>query len=213
MLKKRILGLLGLLLLLLFIAVLWANRVITNHARGRLFDDPQAIPYNRVGILLGTSKYLTQGGLNPYYSYRIEAAVRLMKAEKIKYLVISGDNRVKNYNEPRTMRTDLIREGIDSTRLYMDYAGLRTFDSMVRIREIFGQDSVTVISQAFHNERALYIADREGITAIGFNATEVAGTRGLKTALREKLARVKLFLDGWFGKRPRYLAEKIPIPG
>lgn len=163
-------------------------------------------------MLLGTSKYIPGGRLNLYYHFRIEAAVALVKAGKIKYLVISGDNSRKDYNEPELMRQDLIAAGVDSSIIYLDYAGFRTFDSMVRLKEIFSQTAVTVISQPFHNQRAIYIASREGINAIGFNATDVDGNVGFKVQAREKLARVKMFLDFWLGSKPKYLGKKIALP-
>jgi SanA protein len=162
--------------------------------------------------LLGTSKYGKHGRNNPYYDYRIEAAINLLKNGKIKYIVISGDNSRKDYNEPESMRSDLIKGGIDPANIYLDYAGFRTFDSIVRLKEIFGQDSVTIISQQFHNERALYIASGEGITAIAFNAKDAGNKKGLETPWREKLARVKTFLDFWTSKKPKFLGSKIIIP-
>lgn len=90
--------------------------------------------------------------------------------------------------------------------------GFRTFDSIVRLKEIFGQESVTIISQPFHNERAIYIASKEGIAAIGFNAKDVNARYGFKTQLREKLARVKVFADYLFSVKPKYLGDKIIIP-
>ena len=102
--------------------------------------------------------------------------------------------------------------GIDSTVIYLDYAGFRTFDSIVRLKKIFGQQRVTIISQLFHNQRAIYIAQKEGIEAIGFNAKDVSGDAGLKVQLREKLARVKVFVDMITGKKPKFLGEKISIP-
>ena len=187
------------------------NKIIVDSATGKLYVDTETIPFNKVGLLLGTSKFVNRH-INPYYRYRIQAAAELIKDHKIKYLIISGDNGSKNYNEPETMRKDLINDGIDSTIIYLDYAGFRTFDSILRLKEIFGQDSVTIISQQFHNERAIYIASKERINAIGFNAADVNGKQGLKTRLREKLARVKVFLDFWFGKKPKYLGSKIIIP-
>ena len=147
--------------------------------------------------------------MNPYYKYRIKAATDLMKAGNIKYLVISGDNGRKEYNEPEMMRDDLIKAGIDSTSIYLDYAGFRTLDSIVRLKEIFGQDSVTVISQLFHNERALYIASKEGIVANGFNAKD-GYAEGVM--LREKLARVKVFVDFILATKPKFLGKRIAIP-
>jgi SanA protein len=195
-----------------FITVIACNYIINKTAKGKLFTDAKTIPYNKVGLLLGTSKRLSSGYQNLYYYYRIEAATQLLKEGKIKYLVISGDNSRKDYSEPEDMRADLIAAGIDSTVIFLDYAGFRTFDSVVRLKEIFSQDSVTIISQQFHNERALYMARKEGITAIAFNAKDVSAHYGFVTQLREKFARVKVFVDYLTGKKPKFLGEKVIIP-
>jgi SanA protein len=193
------------------VAIFITDAVIRRYARGKIFSDTASIPFNKVGLLLGTGKFMENGSLNPFYEYRIEAAAALMKSGKIKDLVISGDNSRKDYNEPEMMKQDLIKEGIDSNLIYLDYAGFRTFDSIVRLREIFSQTSVTVISQPFHNERAIFIAGKEDIHAIGYNARDVAGKPGIRIQLREKLARVKVFLDMLTHKKPRYLGPKVTI--
>jgi SanA protein len=194
------------------LTILYCDRQVKASAVGKTFSNIDSIPYNHVGLLLGTGKYLDNGALNPYYSYRIIAATQLLKAGKVDYLIISGDNSRKDYNEPETMRADLVAAGIDSAHIYLDYAGFRTFDSMIRLREIFSQNSVTVISQKFHNERALYIAGRENINAIGFNAPDVSASVGLRIRLREKLARVKVFVDYLFHTTPKFLGPKVRIP-
>lgn len=209
--KKLIIWSLFGLIFISLTAIYVCDASIKANAKGRLYSNINDIPYNRVGLLLGTAKYTkTRGFDNPYYTNRIKAATSLMKAGKIKYLVISGDNGRKEYNEPEMMREDLIKAGIDSTRLYLDYAGFRTFDSMVRLKEVFGQDSVTLISQLFHNERALYIASKEGIVANGFNARDKPGGEGVY--LREKLPRVKVFVDYLIATKPKFLGKKIELP-
>ena len=207
-----------LLMVLIFLAVIGVltiyicNKAIAKATEGKLFSDTNSIPYNKVGLLLGTSKYLANGSVNYYYSFRIAAAVKLINAGKIKYIIVSGDNSRQDYDEPTQMQQDLIKAGIDSSIIYLDYAGFRTFDSIVRLKEIFGQDSATVISQPFHNERAIYIASQEGITAVGFNARDVSTATGFRVQLREKLARVKVFLDYVFNKKPKFLGKKVIIP-
>ena len=181
-------------------------------SKGKLYSRPDVIPFNKVGLLLGTSKYLVDGRPNLYYLFRIQAAVELYKHGKIKYIIVSGDNGTTDYNEPEDMRNDLIAQGVDASHIYLDHAGFRTFDSIVRLKRIFGQESVTIISQPFHNERAIYIASKEGIAAIGFNARDINSGAGLKVQVREKFARVKVFLDYLFGKEPKFLGEKILIP-
>ncbi|RYZ17861.1 MAG: vancomycin high temperature exclusion protein [Chitinophagaceae bacterium] len=210
--RKKLLYLLLLLAAAAIASVYFCNRAVDRAAEGRLYTDVDAIPYRKVGLLLGTAKQLESGWENRYYTYRIEAAAALLKAGRIRYLVISGDNSRKDYDEPSLMRADLIAAGVDSARIFLDYAGFRTFDSMVRLHDVFGQDSVTVISQAFHNERALYIAGREGISAIGFNARDVGSRSGLRVQARERLARVKLFLDYLIGTKPKFLGPKVVLP-
>ncbi len=208
--KKRLVSF-GLLVLCLFLVVVYCNNRVNKAGEGKLFSAVEAVPANHVGLLLGTGKYLGSGAINPYYQYRVEAAAKLLADGKINYLVISGDNSRKAYNEPEMMRADLVAAGIDSSRIFLDYAGFRTFDSMVRLREIFSQQCVTVISQKFHNERALFIAQKEGIAAIGFNAKDVSASAGFKTQLREKLARVKVFIDYLLATEPRFLGPKVSI--
>ena len=193
------------------IALFTCNKIIVEAARGKLYSDTDSIPYRRTGLLLGTNKLVHDQYTNPFYKYRIEAAAALMKSGKITYIIVSGDNSRKGYDEPTEMRDDLIVAGVDSSHIYPDYAGFRTFDSMVRAREIFGQDSLTIISQKFHNERALYIGSREGLSVIAFNARDVSRRGGLFTLVRERFARVKVFVDYMTGKQPKFLGEKVKV--
>jgi SanA protein len=211
--KKVLLYTLLLAIISIVITTYLCNRIIVDTARSKLYSDLETIPFNKVGLLLGTSKYGRHGNSNPYYDNRIKAAIKLLNSGKIKYVIISGDNSRADYNEPESMRSDLIKGGIDSAAIFLDYAGFRTFDSIIRLKEIFSQDSVTIISQQFHNQRAIYIAFRSGITAIGFNAAEAGNTKGVETPLREKLARVETFLDFCVNKKPKFLGSKIIIPG
>ena len=210
--KSKILIILIFLLVAIFVLIKFCDDGIKQVSAGKVFYNTEGISNNKTGLLLGTGKFLKNGYENPYYTYRIRAANDLLKSGKIKYLIISGDNSQKNYNEPEMMKQDLIKLGIDSTKIYLDFAGFRTFDSIIRAKEIFGQDSITIISQAWHNERAIFIAEKEGITAIGFNAKDVNKRAGLKTQIREKLARVKVYFDYLFNTKPKFLGKKVEIP-
>lgn len=194
------------------LGIVFCNYRISRYAKDKVFNDPALVPYHKVGLLLGTSPRVRGGKSNPYFDNRIDAATTLYKAGKIKYILISGDNRRHNYNEPQAMQDSLVKRGIPKHALVLDYAGLRTLDSMVRSKEIFGQDSVTVISQQFHNERAIFLGQHYDIRAVGYNAADVTDHRGMKTRLRELLARVKVFVDFITNKQPRHLGEKIEIP-
>lgn len=209
---KRILKFILFGIVFLLITIFICNKIVVDNAKERVFNSAKNIPANKVGLVLGTVKYLRNGRVNLYYKFRLEAAIKLYNSKKIKYIVVSGDNGSKKYDEPTAFKEDLVKVGIPEDRIYLDYAGFRTLDSMVRIKEIFGQDSITVISQQFHNERALFLADTYNIKAIGYNAKSISGKYALKVNLREYLARVKLFIDILFNTQPKYLGEPIKIP-
>lgn len=197
---------------ILVIAVTWiANNLIEKSTDEFVFNDLNKIPHNKVGLLLGTSKFLKSGLPNQYFSNRIQATVDLYKSHKIEFVVISGDNSKKDYNEPLDMKNELIKSGIPENKIYLDYAGFRTYDSVIRLDEIFGQKSFTIISQDFHNRRAIYIAKYKDLKAIGFNAKDIDLYNGFKTKLREKFARVKVFVDILINKEPKYLGQRIEI--
>ncbi len=205
--RKRILALLA----LPFAVVLLSHLIIEWGTSGKLYDEVQAVPYNKVGIVLGTARHRSEGGLNPYYENRIKAAVTLFKAGKISFVLASGDNGSIYYNEPDTIKKDLIAAGIPEDKIFLDYAGFRTLDSMVRAKTVFGLDSATIISQEFHNERAIFIAGFKGLDAVGYNAEDLSGRQGLKVQTREVFARVKVFVDLLLNTQPKYLGEGVRI--
>ncbi len=178
----------------------------------RIFDDIAEVPENRVGLVLGTSKRGPKGYLNPYFVNRIAAAAKLYRKGKVKHLLVSGDNRHRSYNEPEDLRDALIERGVSKKDITLDYAGFRTLDSVVRAKKVFGLRRATIISQDFHARRALYIAKRCGIDAVGFSAKAVRRRWFARTHLREIAARVRVVLDVYvFRTKPRFLGEKIEI--
>ncbi|WP_437371433.1 SanA/YdcF family protein [Maribacter litoralis] len=208
---KKILKIFGLLLILLVLIIFACNIIISSTANGKTFTDISSTPKNRVGLVLGTSNKLTNGSPNPYYTYRIDATKALYNAGKIEFILVSGDNGSIYYNEPDTFKKDLVKAGIPEHVIFLDYAGFRTLDSMFRAKFIFGLDHVTVISQKFHNERAIYIAKQKGLNAIGFNAQDVSTSQGLKVQLREYLARVKVFIDMLLNTQPKFYGTTVEI--
>lgn len=208
---KKWLKRIGLVLTLVVIGVIVCNAYVELTAKGKTFNNATEIPANKVGLLLGTGKYLKNGRVNLFYSYRINAAVKLYKSGKIKYILVSGDNGNKNYDEPTTFKEDLIAAGIPENKIILDYAGFRTLDSVVRSKEIFQKENITIISQQFHNERAIAIANAKGMNAVGFNAKNVGGRSGFKIKVREVLARVAMCIDLVIGKQPKFLGKKITI--
>jgi SanA protein len=189
-----------------------SNGIISQYSKEKVYSDLEEIPKNKVGLVLGTSKKLSDGRENLYFRYRIQAAINLYEAKKIEYILVSGDNSTNAYDEPTDFKKELIKNGIPEEKIYLDYAGFRTLDSVVRAKIIFGQEQITIISQKFHNERAIYLAEKNGILAIGYNAKDVPGRYGIRVQLREYLARTKAFVDILFGVGPKFLGEQVQIP-
>ncbi len=189
---------------------IWScNFWIKQSTENQVFDTLSELPENDVALVLGTSKFTRYGYQNPYFYYRIQAAAALFKAGKVRHFILSGDNSIKEYNEPRQMKKALIKKGVPESAITLDYAGFRTLDSVVRSKEVFNQQRITIISQKFHNHRALFIANHRGINAVAYNAEDIGVQLGLKTRIREYLARCKAVLDiTILNKQPRFLGKK-----
>lgn len=196
---------------LALLAALLPQVIIPLAAAGRLHT-LETLPPRQVGLVLGTSKFLSSGRPNRYYRYRIDAAEAAYKAGKVRVLLLSGDNSTPYYDEPSTMRADLIARGVPAEKLVLDYAGFRTLDSVVRTAEVFGTREFTVISQPFHNQRAIFLARARGLDAVGLNARDVTGAGGLKVQQREFFARIAAVLDIALGRQPRFLGGQEEMP-
>ncbi len=210
--QRRLWAFFSFTLTLLILLVFYTNWRISWSTAEYIYDDISKVPENMVALVPGTSSKLANGSTNLYFKYRIEAVAELYKARKIRYVILSGDNGTKSYNEPKEMKAELIRQGVPDSVIYPDYAGFRTFDSVIRAWKVFGQKRYTFVSQLFQNERAIYIARAHGIEAIGYNAKDVGYYSGFKTKTREMLARVNVFLDLYLlNKQPRFLGDPIHI--
>ena len=196
---------------IMVLALFMAHLYINYNAKDKLYNDVNAIPENQVGLLLGTSKYTSNNTINLYYKYRLEAAYLLYKNKKVDRILISGDNSTSYYDEPSTFKQDLINLGIPEDKIILDYAGFRTLDSVIRANKIFGLDSFTIISQKFHNQRAIYLAQHHNLNVIAFNAKDVKRRYGLRTNAREYLARSKAIIDVIINTQPKFLGPKISL--
>lgn len=191
---------------------IYANVAPVWISRGKIFSDVKSVPPMDVGLVFGTTDRIGDDE-NLYFRYRMDAAEKLWKAGKVKTFLVSGDNREKNYNEPEKMRQALMARGIPKERIECDYAGLRTLDSVVRAKKVFGVHKVLFITQRFQAERGMYIAQANQMEAYGFEAEDVLGEGGRKTKLRELGARVQMWLDVHFlDTQPRHLGERVEMP-
>ena len=180
--------------------------------RNLAHDETAALPHRKVALVLGCSRTLADGSANYFFTYRMDAAAELIKSGKVDYLLVSGDNRRHSYDEPTMMKEALIARGVPSDRVVCDFAGLTTLDSVVRAKAVFGQPQITIVSQRFHTERAIYLARAYGIDAVGYNARDVPLPAAPRTYTRELLSRVRAVLDAnILHRQPRHLGGPIVI--
>lgn len=199
-------------LVLAAVLLAWlAERRLERLADPYLFDDPARLPDVDVALVLGAAPIGPEGGPNRYFEYRLDAAAALWRAGKVKYLLASGDNSGPDYDEPSAMRAGLIARGVPASAIYRDFAGVRTRDSVVRARSVFGQQRLIVVSQGFHAARAIFLARADGIEAWGLAARDVNRAYSIFTELRRYPSAVRAYLDVWLDTPPRHGGPSIAV--
>jgi SanA protein len=201
----------SIIFLLLGIAI--TNIWVVKSTEDQLLTSIDQVDANSVALVLGTSSKLSNGEKNPFFENRIKAAAQLYKSGKIAHFILSGDNlSSKYYNEPAEMQKALLKRGVPKKAITLDLAGLRTLDSIIRSKEIFGQEKILIITQPFHSYRALFISDFYHIQAKALGAKEPQNEISLKMKVREYLARTRAVIDLYiFNTAPQHLGKKEPL--
>jgi len=208
---RKILISIFVLIALTLLFLLFSNIWIVSYGKSRSVSLIEDLKPRDVALVLGTSSSRNGKEENLFFTYRMKAAADLYHSGKVKHFILSGDNSNKKYNEPQDMKNKLIALGVPQTAITLDFGGRRTLDSVVRCKKIFQQSKIIIVSQAFHNYRALFIAKYSGIDAIGFNA-KYPSESSSKIILREILARPKAVLDLFiFKTKPKIMGEKENI--
>jgi len=194
------------------VAVVAANWWVLRQSQRHIVKTSAELPLIDVGLVLGTSPLGPSGGANPFFQGRITTAALLYRIGSVKHLLVSGDNGTKNYDEPSAMQTALIAQGVPASAITLDYAGFRTLDTMARAKAVFGLQRVTVITDDFHQPRAIFLARAQGLDAFGFPSGRVPFRWSKKTRAREVVARVKACLDVYvLHTQPKFLGEPVML--
>jgi SanA protein len=215
--KKRILICCSAVVAIIAIIVISCNLSVAFKARGRIYDKVSDMPHNRVALLLATSPITPRGGHNFYFDNRITAAYDLYANGKADYIIASGgdyrDVHTYGCDEPKAILDSLVARGVPSKRIILDYEGTRTLNSIVKAKQVYQLDSVTIISQPEHNARAIAIADHYGLYTVAYSAAPSHIRRSrIKNTIREYLARVKMYLDFVIGKEANIDGTPIKLP-
>ena len=182
-----------------------AERRLDRTAEAMSFTDVARLPGVEAALVLGTAPIGPEGGPNVYFVRRLDAAAALWKAGNVKYLIVSGSG-----DEPAAMRAGLVERGVPAAAIYRDPAGHRTWDSVLRARDVYGQKCI--VSQRFHLSRALFLARHAGMEAWGFEARDVESPYSVFTELRRFPSALRAYIDVWGGASAR--SEGAPVrPG
>lgn len=202
---RRWLLVMAILILAGVLAIVGADLMCRNAAAEKIFRSTASVPTNDVALVLGTGKFTARGNPNLHFSQRIEAAAALFKSGKVRHLIVSGDNSVKTYDEPTDMRDALAAAGVPTNAITCDYAGFRTLDSVLRAKTVFGLTNLTIVTEAFHCPRAVWIAQRHGMNAVAFAAPDLSARWSARVKLRETLARTLCALDLYvLNRQPKF---------
>ncbi len=165
-----------------------------------------------VAIVFGAG-LLRDGSPTPVLRDRVETAADLYFTGKVQKLLMSGDNRFVEYNEPGAMRAYALELGVPEDAIVLDYAGRRTYDTCYRAKEIFGVDQALLVTQRFHLPRALVICNGLGVAGEGVSADRRAYRRSSLGIwnLRELPATLVAFIDTFITRPLPVLGEKEPI--
>lgn len=198
--------------LVLLVAFVATNFWIVRAAHDSIYTDISTVPKNDVGLVLGTGPFTAKGNTNLHFAVRVEAAANLYRSGKVKHLLLSGDNHIRGYDEPTEMKNALLKLGVPDSAMTLDYAGLRTLDSMERARKIFGQTKITLITEPFHAARSVFLARHFGLEPIVFCAEQLPAMWTNNMVVREAAARIVAVLDCYVWHRgARHLGEPITI--
>lgn len=188
-----------------------AQRRLETLAAPFMTSDASRLPATEVALVLGAAPIGPEGGPNRYFEYRLDAAAALWREGKVRYLLVSGDRRPPDYDEPSAMRAGLVARGVPAERIYRDFAGVRTRDSMLRASDVFGQKRLIVVSQPFHLARAIFLARQEGMEAWGLEARDVDRPYSILTTLRRYPSALRAYYDVWFDTPARHGGKPVAI--
>jgi SanA protein len=174
-------------------------------------DRPETAQTAEVALVLGAAPFLDDGRPNRFFEHRLDAAADLHRAGKVKFLLVSGDSVHPSYDETTAMKRGLVKRGVPAEVVYRDPAGVRTLDSVLRARDLYGMRRMVIVSQDFHVRRAVWLAREHGIEAFGLDAQGVSPFDALDSWARQFPSALKAVLDIWTGSVARYRGKPVRI--
>ena len=183
---------------LILVLLAWAaERRLDRLSAAYIKSDVAQLPDIDTALVLGAAPIGPEGGPNRYLVYRLDAAAALWQAGKVKRLIVSGDKRPPDYDEPAAMEAGLIERGVPAEAIVRDELGVRTLASVQRAETAFGQKRLIIVSQRFHLSRAIFLGRERDIEAWGYEARDVARAYSILTELRRYPSALRAYVDVW----------------
>ena len=213
MLKKRLLIIAAVLAALAAGTVFVPNIIVVSSAKDRIITADEAAELENTDCVLVLGAGVRDGRPTPMLRDRLITGISLYESGAAPKIIMSGDHGREDYDEVNVMKSYAVENGVPDSDVFMDHAGFSTYDSIYRAKAVFEADSIIIVTQKYHLYRALYIAERLGVNAVGVSADLDDYSGQLKRDLREIAARDKDFFSCLFKPEPKYLGEKIPVSG
>ena len=213
MLKKRLLIIAAVLAALAAGTVFVPDIIVVSSAKDRIITADEAAELQNIDCVLVLGAGVRDGNPTPMLRDRLITGISLYESGTAPKIIMSGDHGREDYDEVNVMKSYAVENGVPDSDVFMDHAGFSTYDSIYRAKAVFEADSIIIVTQKYHLYRALYIAERLGVNAVGVSADLDDYSGQLKRDLREIAARDKDFFSCLFKPEPKYLGEKIPVSG
>ncbi|MGE8427091.1 MAG: SanA/YdcF family protein [Sphingobacterium sp.] len=208
---KRFVLVVVVLCVVALVVVVITNRNVTAKTDSVIFTELKDVPRAKVAIIFGAG--INGDQPSRYLKDRLDAGISLYKNHKVDKILLSGDNGRDEYDELSVMKLYCQKNGIDTTKIYIDYAGFDSYSTMYRAKYIFNMDTAILVSQKYHLNRCVYLGDKLGIKSFGYSADRGVYPGYKYYALREKLSVMKAVLDVMRNRKPKYLGKQVDVNG
>lgn len=203
----------GILMILILIIIVFSINFFVRLSASKLIVDSNSKKIENYNYILVLGAGIWNDEPSPMLKDRLDVAIELYNHKKASKIIMSGDHTKENYDEVNTMKKYAIDKGVKSEDIFMDHAGISTYDSIYRAKNIFKADKIIIVTQKYHLYRSLYIAKSLDIESFGVEATPTKYSGDFMREVREILARDKDFVKSIFKPESKYLGEVIPVDG
>lgn len=185
--------------------------MVKSKTENEIYSELANVQGTKVAIIFGAG--VRNNKPSKYLKDRLDAGISLYKNHKVEKILLSGDNGRDEYDELTVMKLYCYDHGVDTAKIYIDYAGFDSYSTMYRAKHIFKVDTAILVSQDYHLNRCVYLGNALGVKSYGFNANTGVYMGYKYYSIREKLSITKSTFDVLRNRKPKYLGNPVDING